>query len=416
VPPPILSVARDAVPLGALAVLILIGLRHPQPRTEALVAVAAVGATLALGVPDLGEAWTVTRQLAPVLAFLAGILVVAEVCARAGLFDHAAGLVARAGAGRPQVLLAGAFLLAAAVTVTLSLDATVVLLAPVAVGAAAALDESPWPPAYACLRMSNSASILLPTANLTNLLAMPYLHISFLGFAAAMLPAWLAVLLVEYVGLRALLAGDLRDPRPPERVMRTPLPAAFPAVVVGLMLVGFAAGPDVGVEPFAVADASAVVLVAWALAGGRMPVHRAARAVQPAFLLYVLALGLVVAALTEGFLGDWVVAALPGHATLPALLGVALLATVLANLLTNISAALLMLPLLAPLGTPMVLAALIGLNVGSGLTWTGSLANLLWRRGLARHGLVPRQRTFHAIAWAITPVAVLSAVACLAWV
>ena len=63
-----------------------------------------------------------------------------------------------------------------------------------------------------------------------------------------------------------------------------------------------------------------------------------------------------------------------------------------------------------------MLAALIGLNVGSGLTWTGSLANLLWRRGLSRQGLVPRHRTFHAVAWAITPVAVLSAVACLAWV
>ena len=41
-------------------------------------------------------------------------------------------------------------------------------------------------------------------------------------------------------------------------------------------------------------------------------------------------------------------------------------------------------PLLAPLGTPAVLAALLGLNIGSGLTWTGSLANLLWRRTLVR--------------------------------
>ncbi|MFN8194328.1 MAG: ArsB/NhaD family transporter [Nocardioidaceae bacterium] len=411
----LLTTARDVVPLVCLASLIVTGLRHPRPLTEGLVALVAIGATLALGVPDLPGAADVVRELAPVVAFLAGILVVAEVCARAGLFDHAAGLVARAGAGRPQVLLGGAFLLAAAVTVTLSLDATVILLAPVAVGAAAALEESPWPPAYACLRMSNSASILLPTANLTNLLAMPYLSISFLGFAAAMLPAWLAVLAVEYVGLRALLASELRDPRPHTHVRGTTRPPLVPVVVVGLMLVGFAAGPTLGLEPWVAAGASAVVLVVWALAGRRLPWTRVVHAAQPAFLLYVLALALVVEALATGFLGEWVARALPAHTTLPSLLLVALLATVLANLLTNISAALLMLPLVGPLGTPMVLAALIGLNVGSGLTWTGSLANLLWRRGLAGQGLAPRQRTFHAVAWAITPAALLAAVACLAW-
>jgi len=63
---------------------------------------------------------------------------------------------------------------------------------------------------------------------------------------------------------------------------------------------------------------------------------------------------------------------------------VALLATLLANLLTNLSATLLLVPMLAPLGTTAVLAALLGLNIGSGLTYTGSLANLLWRRTLVR--------------------------------
>ena len=66
-----------------------------------------------------------------------------------------------------------------------------------------------------------------------------------------------------------------------------------------------------------------------------------------------------------------------------------MLATVLANLLTNLSATLLLVPMLAPLGTTAVLAALLGLNIGSGLTYTGSLANLLWRRTLVRHGVRP---------------------------
>lgn len=409
-----LTVLRDVVPLLALAILILTGVRHPGPRAEAAVSVGAVAAILALGVPDRAGLTDVVDRLAPVLAFLAGILVVADVCSRAGLFDHAAAAVARAGIGRPDLLLGGAFVLAAIVTVTLSLDATVILLAPVAVGAATALDESPWPSAYACLRMANSASILLPTANLTNLLALPFLQISFLGFAAAMLPAWLAVLAIEYVGLRWLLAGELSsdgptEPAPPDG--RVPI---LPTVVVGLMLIGFAAGHEVGLDPWVSAVAAAAVLVAWALLGRRDSIPGVVRAAQPSFLLYVLALAVVVAALSQGFLGEWVGLALPSGGSFWSLLAAAVLATVLANLLNNISAALLLLPLLAPLGTPMVLAGLLGLNIGSGLTWIGSLANLLWRRQLAERGLVPRRRTFHAVAWVLTPVTLVAAVACLA--
>lgn len=413
-PTPVLTVVREVVPLLALVTLIATGLRHPRPRVEGVVALGAAGVTLAVGVPDPAGLTAVVERLWPVLAFLAGVLVVADVCSRAGLFAHAAALVARAGAGRPVALLGGSFLLAAAVTVTLSLDATVLLLAPVAVGAATALEESPWPPAYACLRMANSASILVPTANLTNLLALPYLQVSFLGFAAAMLPAWLAVLAVEYVGLRWLLARELRsagptEPRPPEG--RVPL---LPAVVVGLMLVGFAAGHEIGLDPWVAAVASAAVLVGWALLGRRDTVAGVVRAAQPAFLLYVLSLAVVVAALSEGVLGEGVSRLLPHEPTFLGLLGVAAVATLLANLVNNISAALLVLPLLAPLGTPMVLAGLLGLNIGSGLTWIGSLANLLWRRGLTRHDLVPERRTFHTVAWGLTPIALLAAVACLA--
>ena len=413
-PTPALTVLRDVVPLLALGLLIVTGLRHARPTVEAAVSVGAIAATVALGVPDASGLRDVIDRLSPVLAFLAGILVVADVCSRAGLFDHAAALVAGAGMGRPDLLLGGAFVLAAAVTVTLSLDATVILLAPVAVGAATALDESPWPPAYACLRMANSASILLPTANLTNLIALPFLQISFLGFAAAMLPAWLAVLAIEYVGLRWLLADDLRsegptEPAPPEG--RVPL---LPGLVVGLMLVGFAAGHEVGLDPWVSAVAAAAVLVTWALLGRRDTALGVIRAAQPAFLLYVLALAVVVAALSQGFLGDWAAQLLPSGRSFWALLTVAALATLLANLLNNISAALLLLPLLAPLGTPLVLAGLLGLNIGSGLTWIGSLANLLWRRQLAERGLTPGRRTFHAVAWGLTPVALVAAVACLA--
>ena len=53
--------------------------------------------------------------------------------------------------------------------------------------------------------------------------------------------------------------------------------------------------------------------------------------------------------------------------------------------------------MVAPLGTTAVLAALLGLNIGSGLTWTGSLANLLWRRTLVRSGQRVSSAAFHRV-------------------
>ena len=44
-----------------------------------------------------------------------------------------------------------------------------------------------------------------------------------------------------------------------------------------------------------------------------------------------------------------------------------------------------------------MLAALLGLNIGSGLTWTGSLANLLWRRTLTAHDAAPGSAAFHRV-------------------
>ena len=101
---------------------------------------------------------------------------------------------------------------------------------------------------------------------------------------------------------------------------------------------------------------------------------------------------------------------LPDGTGFGSLLLIAVLATALAALLTNLSATLLLVPLLAPLGTSAVLAALLGLNIGSGLTWTGSLANLLWRRTLIRQGTAGL-REFHRVSLG-HPVRSLAAVAC----
>jgi arsenical pump membrane protein len=357
------------------------------------------------------------RLLLPVVAFLAGILVVAEVCAVEGVFAAVGAAVARASRRDPRRMLQLTFVAAAVTTAVLSLDATVVLLTPVVAAAATSTLTSSRPVVLACARLANSASLLLPVSNLTNLLALPSLPtVSFLGFAALMAPVWLSVLVVEYVGHRLYFAGDLARPPTGEAVTDDVRLPVVPLVVVGVMLVAFAALSPLHVQPGWVACIAAVVLSGYALVRRRISVVSVARATHLSFALFVLCLGVVVAGLADTFLGEAVRSALPDGTGLGALVVVALVATVLANVVNNLPATLLLVPLVAPHGVTAVLAALIGLGAGSNLTYTGSLANLLWRRTVYRHGGHASARDFHAVSALVTLPAVLIAVAVLwAW-
>ena len=157
------------------------------------------------------------------VAFLSAILVVAEVCAAEGVFA-AVGSVGGPGQRREPAADAGCSRSwrPPLTTAALSLDATVVLLTPVVAAAATSTLVSPRPMVYACARLANSASLLLPVSNLTNLLALPSLpDTSFLEFALLMAPVWLAVIAVEYVGHRLFFR-----PRPGRARPRRPAPAA----------------------------------------------------------------------------------------------------------------------------------------------------------------------------------------------
>ena len=135
---------------------------------------------------------------------------------------------------------------------------------------------------------------------------------------------------------------------------------------------------------------------------------------SPAFCLFVLALGVVVAAVTDRGLGDLVAAVLPDGTTFPALLGLAALAALLANLVNNLPATLVLLAALGPSASAgAVLAVLIGVNVGPNLTPIGSLATLLWRRVLAARGVPAPLGTFTRAGLATVPLGVVAGTAAL---
>ena len=87
----------------------------------------------------------------------------------------------------------------------------------------------------------------------------------------------------------------------------------------------------------------------------------------------------------------------------------------LANLVNNLPAILILLPALAPQGAGPVLAALIGVNIGPNLTYVGSLATLLWRRIIVRHGTTTTPVEFLRLGALTVPPAILLATGAL-WI
>lgn len=387
------------VPLLALAVLITVAYVHPRGWIEAGAAVVAAGAVWATGALTGSRIGDEIDRLGPVVVFLVAILTVAESCRANGVFDVVGTLLQRV--PDRASLLNVTFVVAAVVTVTLSLDATVVLLTPVVVSAARTRFVAGE---LTCVRLANSASLLLPVANLTNLLMMPHLDITFGRFALLMAPSWLVVLLVEYAALRTVAARE-PDParQPPTTTAAVPV---FPLTVVAAMLAGFALASPYGVRPAWIACVAAAVLVAHDLATGRNHVRAVIARAHPAFAIFVLGLGLVVAGLGNGVVGDRVADLVPDDRGLGGLIVTAALGAVAANVVNNLPATMLLAPMVAPLGIGPALALLIGINVGASLTWTGSLANLLWRRALGAGGGAPT-RTFHLTAAASSPVGIV---------
>jgi arsenical pump membrane protein len=381
---------------------------RPRGWPEAVAAVPAAVILIAAGAIPAGQAGADARQLAPVIGFLAAILVLAHLCDDDGLFRACGGWMARASAGSPRRLLAQVFAVAAVTTAVLSLDATVVLLTPVVFATAARLEVRARPHVYACTHLANSGSLLLPVSNLTNLLAFAASGLAFGRFAALMAVPWLAAIGVEYAVFGRFFAADLSA-----RPGRTARPGPGPRlplvtlVVVALTLAGFVVASTAGVNPAWAAFAGAAVLAVRALARRTVAPLALVRAADLPFLLFVLALGIVVKAVTSNGLGAALAPLLPGGTSLPALLATAGLAAVLANVCNNLPAVLVLLPLAVPSGAGAVLAVLLGVNIGPNLTYTGSLATLLWRRILHHHGSAPDLGEFTRLGLLTVPAALV---------
>ncbi|HET7303883.1 MAG TPA: SLC13 family permease [Segeticoccus sp.] len=324
-------------------------------------------------------------RVGPVLVFLVAITVVAEIADRAGVFDVAAHWCAQLARQRTWLLWLLVALLASLSTIVLSLDTTAVLLTPVVITVARQVRVSPVPFVLTTLWLANTASLLLPVSNLTNLLSLHRFRALGAGYSAYLSllagPALAAILATVVVLLlwhgRQLRGGYPTMPRPEPHDRVLLVVAGATCAVLGPVFA-------TGVIPAVPASLAAVLLIATCAL--RAPQHLRALQVPWAVVFGVAALFVVVDLAGQHGLSA-AVAAAAGHGTgVGDLLRLAAVAAAASNVVNNLPAYLAIEPVAD--GDPVRLAALlIGTNCGPLVTAWGSLATILWRQRCRSAGM-----------------------------
>ena len=403
------GIGAEIVALVLLAGSLAFAVARPRGLSEAVVAVPAGVLVVALGIVPWHAATATLREIGPTVAFLAAILVFGHLCADAGVFDYLGSVAASASRGDPRRLLALVVVLAAVVTATLTLDATVVLLTPVVLTTTGRLGVPARPHVYACTRLANSGSLLLPVSNLTNLLAFAASGLSFGRFTALMVLPWVLVCLAEWGGLRTFFRRDLHTNGTATPAASDPPRYALTVLLVTVALFVLTSSIDVAPAWAALAGCLALLAPRWRQVRPA-PIVRAA---SLGFCAFVLALALIVDGVRRHGLTDVLMHLVPSSGSWLALLGLAAVAAVLANVVNNLPATLALIPIVS--GNPAwVLAVLLGVNIGPNATYPGSLATLLWRR-LLPEGEKPSAAQFHRLGVLTVPVLVVLATTAL-WV
>ncbi|MFH5878441.1 SLC13 family permease [Arthrobacter sp. NA-172] len=331
---------------------------------------------LAFGVLPLPAFGELTARTVPILAFVLAMTVVTELVADAGLFQVLTDRIAVFGRGRVWLLWLLVIALATVSTVFLSLDTTAVLVTPVVVLLAMHARIPALPFALTAVWLANTASLLLPVSNLTNLLAQSRLGLSPAAFAGLVWAPALAgiVLPVAMLGIafRKQLGGQY-GPQPPHKVQDRPLLLTC-AATLAVLLPALVSGVPVQIP------AMAAALILLGVFARRRPGSLRWSMVPWRPLMLTIGLFMVVESLHAIGLTPLLGGVSGSGDGLPSLLRLAGLGAATANIANNLPAYLALEP---EAGSPVRLAALlIGVNLGPLISPWASLATLLWHERL----------------------------------
>ncbi|WP_433549737.1 SLC13 family permease [Micromonospora zamorensis] len=351
---------------------------RPHPLDLVAVVLAVVGAACALsGLLPRAETTATLHRVLPLLLFLGTVIVLAELTAVAGVFDVLASRLAIAARGSWAALFLLCGGLATVTTLVLNLDTTAVLLTPVLLALARNLRVPAAPLAVTTVWLANTASLLLPVSNLTNLLAADRVGLTPLAYAERMaLPQLAAVAvtmaLLWYAWWRRERPVGGRFVPPARHVPADPVLHRTALAGCLLFVAGIVAGVEIGL---ASTVALALVLLGFVV---RSPATLRPGLVPVRLLLFVTGLFLVVQTLGRHGLDDLVGNLLGADGGALGALRAGGTGALLSNAVNNLPAYLAAESVLPGGDHTRLLALLIGTNVGPLAAPWASLATLLW--------------------------------------
>jgi arsenical pump membrane protein len=387
-----ITVAQSATwAISAIAAGGVIG--RPWRLPEAVWAVLGAVSLVAFALVPWPDALRAVGRGTDVYLFLTGMMLLAELARKEGVFDCLAALAAQKAKGSAGRLFALVFAVGTVVTALLSNDATSVVLTPAVYAAAKAAQAEPLPYLFACAFIANAASFLLPISNPANLVV----------FAGHMPPlsSWLAQFILPsilsigatYMALRLSQRTTLR--RPIAQQIAVPILSRTGALTVwgigfaaAVLLMASALGFRLGLPTAAVGTLTTLIVL---LSRREAPwdlLKKISWSVLPLVAgLFVLVEGLAHTGLIQQLSGALQTAEDSPAATSWA---AGAITAVACNLMNNLPVGLVAgsaVAAAAPLAPPVTGALLIGVDLGPNLSVTGSLATILWLVALRREGL-----------------------------
>jgi len=390
---------------------------RPFRAPEAVWAVAAAALLVALGWLPLRDALHAVALGTDVYLFLAGMMLLAEVARREGVFEWIAVHAVNASRGSTARLFGLIYAAGIAVTALMSNDATAVVLTPAVFAAASQAGIKPLPMLFICAFVANAASFVFPISNPANLVVygdhLPALGVWLAHFA---LPSVLAIA-ATYVALRWTQRRALQEssqPRGGGKMLGPGGRFAFAAIIVtaAALLIASALGVRLGL-PTALLGTLTAVATSLRTRVSIWPMFR-----NVSWSVLPLVAGLFV--LVEGVQRTGVfgaLAALVQHAAAssesPAAFASGVAIAFGGNAINNLPAALIGRSIvhLAHAAPRITDAIVIGVDLGPNLSITGSLATILWLAAIRREGENVGFWTFLRVGIVVMPPALLLALA-----
>jgi arsenical pump membrane protein len=402
------------VALGIAGVIL-----RPWRLPEAVWAIAGAAALVAFGLLPVADAWTGVAKGADVYFFLTGMMLIAELARREGLFDWLAGIAASHARGSARRLFALVYVVGIVVTAFLSNDATAVVLTPAVYAAARAARAEPLPYLFICAFIANAASFVLPISNPANLVVFDGHMPPLLQWLARFGLPSLASIAVTYAVLRWTQRGHLGEPteaHPHVPSLERGGVVVGTALIVAaiLLLIVSALGRDLGL-PTLIAGAATFIIVMFFRGTETLA---AVKHISWGVLPLVAGLFVFVEALDRTSLLTFFSDQLRrGSQDAPVLTAwaSALITAFGSNIANNLPVGLLS-GASIQIDTPPPLvtdAILIGVDLGPNLSVTGSLATILWLVALRREGEHVSALQFLKLGALIMPVSLMLAIAAL---